>query len=154
MSNTIAHRRHVHHHVPLLPVAAAIVIAAAVIYAVNQPQEVTITTVGSDAVTVPLIAPNAVAVPESPVFRHAFARRQLSGAELQAFKYGRLQQVDDATLDPVGTTPYGSTPCEQSDKQRGPSLDGAPRATAGGSPPAVAVCPGYAVWQSGSGCTP
>jgi hypothetical protein len=121
MSNTIAHRPHVHHHVPLVPVLAvivAVIIAAAVIYAVNQPQEVTITTVGSDAVTVPLIAPNAVPVSESPVFRHALARPTLSGAEAQAFKYGRLHQVDGATLDPVGVTPYGSTPYEPFDKQR------------------------------------
>jgi hypothetical protein len=121
MSHTIAHRPHVHHHVSLLPVLAvvvAIALAAVVVYAVSQPQEATITSIGSEAVIAPLVAPGAPPVPESQVFRHSYLRTGLSGAELQAFEYGRLHQVDGATLDPVGTTPYGSTTYEQFDKQR------------------------------------
>jgi hypothetical protein len=122
MSNAIAHRPHAHHrHVPLMPVLAvivAVIIAAAVIYAINQPQDVTITTTGSQAITTPVVTPNAPPVPESPVFRHAMMRNQLSGAELQAFKYGRLHQVDGATLDPVSPAPYGPSTYEQFDNQR------------------------------------
>jgi hypothetical protein len=107
MSNTIAHRPHVHHHVSLTPVFAvvvAIAIAAVVIWAINQPQP-TITTSGAAAVTAPLVQPAAVAQPESPVFRHAQARVLESGGYSQAYLTGRLHQVEGTTLDPLSTTP-------------------------------------------------
>ncbi len=110
MSHTVAHRPHVQHpHVPLLPVLAVIVaicIAAAVIYAVNQPRDFTITTTVGEVAGMPQAAPGAPPVLESPVFRHALMSQRLSGAELQAFKYGRLHQVDGASLDPVSVTPH------------------------------------------------
>ena len=80
MSNTIAHRPHVH-HVPLLPVFAVIatvLIATAVIWAVNQPQTGTTTTT-AQAIVLPAAQQAAVAAPESPVFRHAQMRVNAAG---------------------------------------------------------------------------
>ena len=81
MSNTIAHRTHVHHHVPLMSVLAVIVaiaIAAAVIYAVNLP-ETTTTTTSTEAVyaTAPTIT---IPEPDNPVFRHDLMRMGEHGA--------------------------------------------------------------------------
>ena len=107
MSNTIAHRPHVQHHVPVMPVLAvviAIAIAALVIWAVNQPQNVTITT-GSEAGAA-YVQPAIVATPESPVFRHAQKRVLRHGGYPKAYLIGRLHQVEGATLDPVTTLPF------------------------------------------------
>jgi hypothetical protein len=107
MSNTIAHRPHVHHHVPLTPVVAfvvAIAIAAIVILAINQPQT-TVTTSGAAAVSAPLIQSATVAAPESPVFRHAQMRVLQNGGYQQAYVSGRLHQVDGSTLDPLTSVP-------------------------------------------------
>lgn len=119
MSNTIAHRPHVHHHVPLLPilaVIAAIAVAALVIWAVNQPEPLTITT-GGESVTVPLAQPGAVAVPESPVFRHHAAKKH-AGRAYRAYVYGRLHQVDGTGTGPVGIYPYGRGSYEGFDNLR------------------------------------
>jgi hypothetical protein len=108
MSNTIAHRPHVHHNVSLMPVLAVIVaiaIAAVVIWAVNQPQTTSTTTTGSAAVSVPVVQPGAPPVPESPVFRHAQIRALQNGGYSQPYLYGRLHQVDGTTNDPLTTTP-------------------------------------------------
>lgn len=122
MSNTIAHRPHVHHHhIPLLPVLAviaAIAVAAVVLWAVNQPEPVTITTTGGEILSAPLVQPAAVAAPESPVFRHELQRLQQTGQLNRAYLYGRLHQVDAAGLEPVGTSPSGSGSYEAFDNLR------------------------------------
>jgi len=120
MSHTIAHRPHVHHRLPLLPllvVIVAIAVATIVVWAISQPEQVTIMT-NSETIAVPLVQPAAVAASESPVFRHALMRRQQNGALTQAYLYGRAHQVDGATLDPIGTMPYGSSSFERFDNQR------------------------------------
>lgn len=121
MSNTIAHRPHVHHrHVPMLPVLAviiAVIIATAVIWAVNQPETAIVST-GGEAITMPAAQPGVVPAPESPVFRHAMTRVRLTGAEWQAYKYGRLHQVDGATLDPVSPAPFSARNYEAPGYQR------------------------------------
>jgi hypothetical protein len=107
MSNTIAHRPQVHHHVPLMPVFAVIVtiaLATVVIWAVNQPQT-TITTSGGAVATTPIVQPQAPPVPDSPVFRHAEIRALQSGGHSQAYLTGRLHQVEGTTLDPLTTAP-------------------------------------------------
>jgi len=106
MSNTIAHRPHVHHHVPLMPVFAVIVtiaLAAVVIWAVNQPQT-TITTSGDMVASTPIVQPQAPPVPESPVFRHAEIRALQNGGHSHAYLTGRVHQVEGTTLDPLTTT--------------------------------------------------
>jgi hypothetical protein len=108
MSNTIAHRPHVHHHVPLLPVLAVIVaiaIAAAVIWAVNQPETVTTTATTSEATYTPTIQPAAVAAPESPVFRHALMRMGIAGGLSPAYKANLHHLVNGRMLDPLSTEP-------------------------------------------------
>ncbi len=107
MSNTIAHRSHAH-HVPLLPVVAVIatvLIASAVIWAVNQPQTGTTTTT-TEAVVLPAAQSAAVAAPESPVFRHAQMRVNAAGGYAPAYVANLHHLVNGATLDPVSTEPY------------------------------------------------
>ncbi len=109
MSNTIAHRPHAH-HLPLAPVIAVVavaLIAAAVIWAINQPETTTTTTVGTSIVS-PVVHPAAVAAPESPVFRHALMRVNSGGGYPRAYSVGRRHMVEGATLDPVSTNPYGT----------------------------------------------
>ena len=113
MSNTIAHRPHVHHHVPVMPVLAvifAIVIAAVVIWAVNQPQTVTITTTGG-AVATPVVQPNEVPVPRSEVVRHAQARVLLRGEPAQFYLARSLHRpVGSTSTEPLSTTPFSTAP--------------------------------------------
>ncbi len=107
MSNTIAHRPQVHHHVSLMPVFAVIItiaIAAVVIWAINQPQT-TITTSGGAGVSAPFVQPVSAPAPDSPVFRHAQMRTLQNGGYPHAFLAGRVHQVEGTTLDPVGTQP-------------------------------------------------
>jgi len=109
MSNTIAHRPHAH-HLPLAPVIAVVavaLIAAAVIWSINQPETATTTTVGTSIVS-PVVHPAAVAPPESPVFRHALMRVHSGGGYPRAYSVGRRHMVEGATLDPVSTNPYGT----------------------------------------------
>jgi hypothetical protein len=110
MSHTIAHRPHVQHHVPAMPVIAvivAIVIATAIIWAINQPQPTTMTpaaeTIGQSAVQ-----PAAVALPESPVARHAQMRVDVAGGYPRAYVVNQHHLVNGASLDPVSTRPTGS----------------------------------------------
>jgi hypothetical protein len=110
MSNTIAHRPHIH-HVPLAPVIAVIavvLIAAAVLWAVGQPEPSTTTTTVGESVVSPVVHAEAVAAPESPVFRHALMRVNAGEGHPRAYAVGRLHQVEGATLDPVSTNPYGT----------------------------------------------
>lgn len=112
MSHTIAHRPHVH-HLPLAPVIAVIavaLIAAAVIWAVNQPTATTTTTTVGASIVSPVVHPAAVAAPESPVFRHALMRVHSEGGYPRAYVVGQLHMVEGATLDPVNTNPYGTAP--------------------------------------------
>jgi hypothetical protein len=108
MSSTIAHRQHVQHrHVPLMPIFAVfvtIVLATAVIWAVNQPQSTTITTT-TEAVGAPLVQPAAVAAPESPVFRHAQMRAAINGGSPRVYVVNLHHLVNGATLDRVTTDP-------------------------------------------------
>ena len=108
MSTTIAHRQHVQHrHVPLMPIVAvivAIVLATAVIWAMNQPQSTTITT-AAETVGVPLVQPAAVSAAESPVFRHAQMRAAMTGGYPRAYVVNLHHLVSGATLDPVTTDP-------------------------------------------------
>ena len=113
MSNTIAQRPHVHHRVPLVPVLAviiAIALAAAVLWAINQPEPATITTTDATS-SIVSIAPAAVPVPATAKFRHELADFWAN----DAYRVARAQQVKGTTLDPVSTSPYGSTAYEQSD---------------------------------------
>jgi hypothetical protein len=108
MSNTIAHRPHVQHHVPLTPVLAVIVtvaLAAVVIWAVNTPQTPSIATSGTAAVSAPFVQAATVPAPDSPVFRHAQMLALQNGGYSQAFLSGRLHQVEGTMLDPLTTTP-------------------------------------------------
>jgi hypothetical protein len=107
MSNTIAHRPHVQHHVPLMPVLAviiAIAAAAAILWAINQPQA-TFSTAGGTAISAPLVQPAPAPSTENPTFRHAQMRVLQNGGYSQAYLYGRLHQVDGSTTDPLTTTP-------------------------------------------------
>ena len=100
-NNTIAHRRHAHHHVPVMPIFAvivAILLATVVIWAVNQPQSTTITTTTA-AVSAPLIQPAAVTAPESPVFRHAQMRVNTNGGYPRAYVVNMHHLVSGTTLD-------------------------------------------------------
>jgi hypothetical protein len=111
MSNTIAHRPHVHHHVPLTPVLAVLVtvlIAAALIWAINLP-DATTTTSSTEAVPVPSAGPAFVAAPESPVFRHALMRAGMTGGYERAYIVNLHHLVEGTTLDPVSTQPYTGT---------------------------------------------
>lgn len=109
MSNTIAHRPHVHHHVPLMPVFAVIVaiaLATVVIWAINQPQTTpSITASGSAAVSAPFVQPVTAPAPDSPVARHAQMRVLQNGGYSQAYLSGRLHQVEGTMLEPLTTTP-------------------------------------------------
>jgi hypothetical protein len=109
MSHTIAHRPHAHHHVPVKPIIAVIVavaVAAVVIWAINQPQTATVTSI-TEAAPALYVQPAAiVTAPDSPVFRHAQMRVLQHDGYSQAYLAGRLHQVDGTTLDPVNTAPY------------------------------------------------
>jgi hypothetical protein len=110
MSHTIAHRPHVRHHVPAAPgvaVIVAIVIATAVIWAVNQPQT-TIVTPATETIGQAAIQPGAVAVPESPVARHAQMRVNMAGGYPRAYVVNQHHLVNGASLDPVSTRRAGS----------------------------------------------
>ena len=110
MSHTIAHRPHAH-HLPLAPVIALIVlvlIAAAVIWNVNQPEPTTTTTIVGASVVSPVVHPAAVAAPESPVFRHTLMRVNSGDGYPLAYIVGRHHLVEGATLDPFSTNPYGT----------------------------------------------
>lgn len=110
MSNTIAHRPHAH-HLPLAPIIAVVavaLIAAAVIWAINQPETATTTTTVGTSIVSPVVHPAAVAAPESPVFRHALMRVNSGGGYPRAYSVGRRHMVEGATLDPVSTNPYGT----------------------------------------------
>ena len=106
MNNTIAHRPQAH-RVPLLPVFAVIatvLIATAVIWAVNQPQTGTTTTT-TPAIVIPAAQQAAVAAPESPVFRHAQMRANAAGGYAPAYLAGLHHLVNGATLAPLSTEP-------------------------------------------------
>jgi len=109
MSNTIAHRPHVHHHVPLTPVLAVIVtalIAATLIWAVNMP-ETTTTTSSTEAVYAP--APTIVVPePDNPVFRHDLMRMGAT-EQLRPYLTNLRHLVGGTSLDPVSTQPYAGT---------------------------------------------
>jgi len=103
MSTTIAHRHHVH-HVPLTPilaVLAAALVAAALIWAINQPP--TTTTTETQAVSAPLVLPAEVAVPESPAIRRQLAETMVLAAPAAGTAYSR-NHVQGVTLDPAGAT--------------------------------------------------
>jgi hypothetical protein len=104
--------------VPLLAVIVAVVIAAVVLWAVNQPESLTVTTTGGEAISAPLAAPAAVPAPESPVFRHSLVRMRLTGAGLQTYRYARMHQIEGTSLDPRSSTPYGTTSYQKFDNQR------------------------------------
>ncbi len=111
MSNTIAHRHHVHHRVPAVPIIAvlvAIALATVVLWAINQPQSTTITTT-TEAVGAPLVQPAAVAAPESPVFRHAEMRAGMNGGHPRAYVVNVHHLVNGATLSPLTTQPGTGT---------------------------------------------
>lgn len=114
MSHTIAHRPHAHpHHIPLAPVLAVIVaiaVAALVIWALNQPATVTVTTTGAEVAVSPVVHPATVAAPESPVFRHAQMRVAAAGGHPRAYVVGRAHMIEGTTLEPVSTSPYGTGP--------------------------------------------
>ncbi len=114
MSNTIAHRPHAHHHhIPLTSVMAVIVtiaVAALVIWALNQPATVTVTTTGGAAAVSPVVHAATVAAPEAPAFRHALMRVERAGGYPRAYVVGRAHMVEGTTLDPVSTSPYGTAP--------------------------------------------
>jgi hypothetical protein len=100
MSNTIAHRPHAHHHVPLLPifaVIAAVLIATAVLWAINRPEAVTTTTT-SGTISAPAVVQPAVAVPDSPVFRHALMRVNAAGGYPPAYVANLHHLVNGKTL--------------------------------------------------------
>jgi hypothetical protein len=107
MSNTIAHRPHVRHHVQLLPVLAVILtvlIATALIWAINRPETATTTTT-TEAISAPAAQQAAVAAPESPVFRHAQMRVNMGDGYPRAYVVGLRHLVNGSTLDPVSTQP-------------------------------------------------
>jgi hypothetical protein len=99
MSTTIAHRRH-HVHVPwptILAVIFTALIAAAVIWALNQPTSIT---TGTRAVPTALAAPAAVPLPETLAAR----RVALENGPAEPFAYPR-NHVPGVTLDAVSTQP-------------------------------------------------
>ena len=110
MSNTIAHRTHVHHHVPLMPVLAVIVaiaIAAAAIYAINLPETTTTSSTSTEAVYA--LAPTVVVPePDNPVFRHDLMRMGATG-QLRPYLTNLRHLVEGTSLDPVSTQPYAGT---------------------------------------------
>lgn len=96
MSTTIAHRHHV--HVPLAPILAVIVtalIAAAVIWVINQP---TSTTTQTKAVSAPVALPAAVPPPETLAVRRQALETVVPAGADQAFAYPR-NHVQGVTLD-------------------------------------------------------
>ena len=106
MSNAIAHRPHVQHRVPLMPVVAvvvAIAIAAIAIYAINQPGTVTTTTVGTETVSIPA-STAVVPAPDNQVFRHDLMRMGESG-QLRPYLANLRHLVNGALLDPVSARP-------------------------------------------------
>ena len=108
MSNSIAHRSHAH-HVPLLPVfavVATVLIATAVIWAINQPQTGTTTTTTTQAIVLPAAQQAAVVAPESPVFRHAKMRADAAGGYPPVYVANVHHLVDGTTLDPVSPQPF------------------------------------------------
>jgi hypothetical protein len=115
MSHSIAHRPHVRHF-PLLPAfatLAAVLIAVALLYAINRPQTGTTTSVATQAIVMPVVHPAAVAPPESPVFRHALMRVSQAGGYERAYLAGQAHFVQGTTLDPASTNPYGTAPYKQ-----------------------------------------
>ena len=67
---------------PLTSVMAVIVtiaVAALVIWALNQPATVTVTTTGGAAAVSPVVHAATVAAPEAPAFRHALMRVERAG---------------------------------------------------------------------------
>ncbi len=88
---------------------ATVLIAIAVLYAINPPQTGTTTSVATEAIVMPVVHPYAVASPESPVFRHALIRVNQTGGYERAYLVGRMHLVEGTTLDPVSTSPYGIT---------------------------------------------
>ena len=111
MSNTIAHRPQVHHHVPVVPIIAvlvAIAIATLVLWAINQPQSTTITTT-TEAVSAPLVQPAAVAALESPVFHHAQMRAGVNGGHPRVYVVNMHHLVNGTTLSPLTTRPGTGT---------------------------------------------
>ena len=108
MSTSIAHRHHV--QVPLMPVLAVIVtvmLATVVIWAINQPQSITVSP-GTETISAPAIAAATVAAPESPVFRHAQMRANMAGGYPRVYVANLHHLVNGATLDPLSTQPSGS----------------------------------------------
>ena len=109
MSNTIAHRPHARHHVQALPIFAVIVtvlIATALIWAINRPETGTTTTTTTEAISAPAAEQAAVAAPESPVFHHTQMRANAGGGYPRAYVVGLHHLVNGSTLDPVNTQPY------------------------------------------------
>ena len=108
MSNTIAHRHHV--HVPLTPILAVIVtivLATLVIWAINQPQTITVSPV-TETISAPAIQPATVAAPESPVFRHAQMRVNMAGGYPRVYVVNVHHLVNGTTLAPVTAHPSGT----------------------------------------------
>ena len=107
MSHTIAHRPHVHHHVPLTPVFAVIVaiaIAAVVIWAINQPRTTSRPARQPGRPGADRTAGSGAGAREPGVPPRADARAPERGHS-QAYLAGRLHQVEGSTLDPLSTTP-------------------------------------------------
>jgi hypothetical protein len=92
---------------PVIALIAVVLIAAAMIWAVDRPDTTTTTTVGASIVS-PVVHPAAVAAPESPVFRHALMRVHSGGGYSRAYVVGQLHMVEGTTLDPASTNPYGT----------------------------------------------
>ena len=96
MSTTIAHRHHV--HVPLAPILAVIVtalIAATVIWVINQPPSPTTQT---KAVSAPVARPAAVPLPETLAVRHQALEAVVPAGAAEVFAYPR-NHVQGVTLD-------------------------------------------------------
>jgi hypothetical protein len=120
MSHSIAHRPHVRHF-PLLPalaVLATVLIAVAVLYAINPSQTGTTTSVATEDIVLPVVYPYAVASPESPVFRHALMRVNQTGGYERAYLVGRAHMVEGTSLDPVSTSTYGTAPYKEAKYRR------------------------------------
>ena len=109
MSNAVVHRPHAH-QVPLLPVVAlivAVLIAATIVWAIEQSQTTTTATT-TDAIVLPVVHANAIPAPESPVFRHAQMRVNAGGGYPREYVVGKLHLVEGSTLGPADTNPYGT----------------------------------------------
>ena len=110
MSNTIAHRLHVQHHVPLMPVLAVIVTArpaTVVTWAVNQPAQTTTTPpVGERCLHAGHPAGGRRRPGEPGVPPLAHEGQCGKGGYPRASIVGRYHMVEGATLDPVSTNPY------------------------------------------------